>query len=163
MAGPISRSWRHADGTAPHARAGHAKRIPDYLPPGYDCTDRRYPVLYLDDGHDLFAWIPFAADLDPPLAAEIATRKAGMAAGAWTSSSTGRWRAMNVVGIAVDEGLRSRDLAPVPCAWRTIAAPRCRGIAGASLGGVSALQIGLGYPETIVAWPSPSRRSGAKP
>ena len=34
-------------------------------------------------------------------------------------------------------------------AYRTIAAPRCRGIGGASLGGVSALQIGLAYPETF--------------
>jgi enterochelin esterase-like enzyme len=68
--------------------------------------------------------------------------------------------------------LRSRDLAPVPWdgsaearggpyaafvaetvvavvdrVFRTIAQASCRGIGGASLGGVSALQIGLAYPE----------------
>jgi enterochelin esterase-like enzyme len=80
------------------------------------------------------------------------------------------------VGIAADDGLRSRDLAPVPWggsaearggsyaafvagtvvavidrAFRTIPVARCRGVGGASLGGVSALQIGLGYPETFDA------------
>jgi hypothetical protein len=81
---------------------------------------------------------------------------------------------MLVVGIAADDGLRSRDLAPVPWsgsaeargvayggfvagtvvpvvdqAYRTIAERGCRGIGGASLGGVSALQIGLAHPETF--------------
>ena len=161
----------------PAPALGHAKRILVWLPPGYDCTDRRYPVLYLNDGHDLFAWSPFAADLDPPLAAEIAAREGWY--GSWRldeqldrAIAEGALPAMIVAGIAADDGLRSRDLAPVPWdgsaearggpyaafvagtvapmvdrAFRTIAEARCRGIGGASLGGVSALQIGLAYPE----------------
>jgi enterochelin esterase-like enzyme len=156
---------------------GHARRILVWLPPGYGCTDRRYPVLYLNDGHDLFAWNPFAAELEPKLAAEIAKREGWY--GSWRldeqldrAIAAGTLPAMLAVGIAADDGLRSRDLAPVPWdgsaeargteyaafvagavvtavdrAYRTIAAPRCRGIGGASLGGVSALQIGLGHPE----------------
>ena len=79
---------------------------------------------------------------------------------------------MIVVGIAADDGSRSRDLAPVPWdgsaeargaqygqfvaevvvpavdrAYRTVPDRRCRGIGGASLGGVSALQVGLTYPQ----------------
>jgi enterochelin esterase-like enzyme len=75
-----------------------------------------------------------------------------------------------VVGIASDDGMRSRDLAPVPWGgsdeargpqyaefiagtvvpavdhrFRTVADRGCRGIGGASLGGVSALQIGLAH------------------
>jgi enterochelin esterase-like enzyme len=172
-------SHRFETFSLPAPGLGHAKRMLVWLPPGYDCTDRRYPVLYLNDGHDLFAWNPFAADLEPALAAEIAKREG------WYGS----WRldeqldraiaaqvlpAMIVVGIAADDGLRSRDLAPVPWdgsadargaryaafvagtvvaavdqAYHTIDAPRCRGIGGASLGGISALQIGLGHPETF--------------
>ncbi|MGH6918577.1 MAG: alpha/beta hydrolase [Geminicoccaceae bacterium] len=156
---------------------GHAKRILVYLPPGYDCTDRRYPVLYLNDGHDLFAWNPFAADLEPAItpkiAGEIAAREGWY--GSWRldeqldrALAQGDLPAMIAVGVASDDGLRSRDLAPVPWdgsaqarglqygrfvadtvvpvvdrTWRTIAKARCRGIGGASLGGVSALQIGL--------------------
>jgi enterochelin esterase-like enzyme len=212
MAGPISRSWRRADGSvvtralaaalllallgtpalacpdAPHRfetfslaapALGHTKRILVYLPPGYDCTDRRYPVLYLNDGHDLFEWNPFAADLEPALAAEMAAREGWY--GSWRldaqldrAIAEGALPAMIVVGIASDDGWRSRDLAPVPWdgsadvrgiqygafvagavvavvdrGWRTMVDHRCRGIGGASLGGVSALQIGLSYPDTF--------------
>jgi enterochelin esterase-like enzyme len=163
----------------PAQALGHAKRILVWLPPGYDCTDRRYPVLYLNDGHDLFTWNPFATELEPALAAEIARREGWY--GSWRlddqldgALAAGVLPAMIVVGIAADDGLRSRDLAPAPWsgsaealgaqyaafvaetlvpvvdrALRTIARPGCRGIGGASLGGVSALQIGLGHPETF--------------
>jgi enterochelin esterase-like enzyme len=30
------------------------QRMTIWLPPGYDTTDRRYPVLYMHDGHNLF-------------------------------------------------------------------------------------------------------------
>jgi len=31
-----------------------AQRLSIWLPPGYDGSDRRYPVLYMHDGHNLF-------------------------------------------------------------------------------------------------------------
>lgn len=155
-----------------------AKQVLVYLPPGYDCAKtRRYPVFYFNDGQDLFDSNPVAAALDPALAAEIATRE----------SWYGSWRLerqldraikdenlppMIVVGIASDDGMRSRDLVPVPWdgssegrgadygdfvtqtvvaatdrRFRTAADRRCRGIGGASLGGISALQIGLAHPD----------------
>jgi enterochelin esterase-like enzyme len=154
-----------------------AKQIFVYLPPGYDCAPRRrYPVFYFNDGHDLFDWNPFAADLDPALAAEIARREAWY--GSWRldtqldrAIAAGSLAPLIVVGIASDDGMRSRDLAPVPwlgsaeargpdyadfiaetvvpavdARFRTAAAHRrCRGIGGASLGGASALQIGLAH------------------
>ncbi len=162
---------------------GHAKRLLVYLPPGYDCGDARYPVFYLNDGHDLFEWDPFAPELDSALAPEIADELAARESwyGSWRldqqldrALAAGGLPAMIVVGIASDDGLRSRDLAPVPWdgsaearggafsafvaaavvpvvdrAYRTIATPRCRGIGGASLGAVSALQIGLTHPQTF--------------
>lgn len=153
------------------------KRILVYLPPGYDCTpSRRYPVIYVNDGQDLFDWNPFAAELDPALAAEIAAREAWY--GSWRldrqldeAAAGGSLPPMIAVGIASDDGWRSRDLAPAPWLgsdeargaayarfvagtvvpaidgrYRTRAARGCRGMAGASLGAVSALQIGLAYP-----------------
>jgi predicted alpha/beta superfamily hydrolase len=163
--------------TLPTPALGHAKRLLVYLPPGYDCGASRYPVLYLNDGHDLFEWNPFAAELDPALAGEIAARERWY--GSWRldeqldrAIATGDLPPMIVVGIAADDGSRSRDLAPVPWdgsaeargaqygqfvaevvvrvvdrAYRTVPDPRCRGIGGASLGGVSALQVGLTYPK----------------
>lgn len=155
---------------------GHAKRILAYLPPGYDCAAReRYPVFYFSDGHDLFDWNPFALDLDPAVAAEIAAREGWY--GSWRLDQqldraiiNGDLPPMIIIGIASDDGMRSRDLAPVPWRgsdevrgrqygdfiaetvvltvdrrYRTAADRRCRGIGGASLGGVSALRIGLDH------------------
>jgi enterochelin esterase-like enzyme len=155
-----------------------AKRVLVYLPPGHDCeAGRRYPVVYFNDGHDLFDWIPHLAELDPPVAAEVAAREAWY--GSWhldaqldRAIARGALPSLIVVGIAADDGMRSRDLAPVP--WRgsaeargiaygrfvaedlvalvdarypTLPDRRCRAIAGASLGGVSALQIGLAHAD----------------
>jgi enterochelin esterase-like enzyme len=172
-------SHRFETFSLPAPALGHAKRILVYLPPGYDCSARRYPVLYLNDGHDLFEWNPFATDLEPALAAEIAAREGWY--GSWRldeqldrALAQGDLPAMLVVGIASDDGRRSRDLAAVPWggsaeargdayaafvahtvvpvverAYRTLASARCRGIGGASLGGVSALHIALAYPEAF--------------
>src|SRR4051794_11674337 len=57
----------------PAPSLGRAKRVLVHLPPDYGCeAPRRYPVFYFNDGQDLFDWNPFAAELDPALAAEIA-------------------------------------------------------------------------------------------
>ena len=172
-------SHRFETFTLPAPALDHAKRILVYLPPGYDCTDARYPVFYANDGHDLFEWDPFAAARAPALSPEIAdelARREGWY-GSWRLDAQldraielGELPPMMVVGIASDDGLRSRDLAPVPWdgsaeargeaygafvagtvvevvdrAYRTVADRRCRAIGGASLGAVSALQIGLAH------------------
>lgn len=159
---------------------GRSKEISVYLPPGYDCAaTRRYPVFYFNDGHDLFDWNPSALDLEPAVAAEIAAREAWY--GSWRldgqldrAIANGGLPPIIVVGIASDDGMRSRDLAPVPWSgsvegrgtqygefiaqtvvravdrrFRTIADRHCRGIGGASLGGISALQIGLAHPDAF--------------
>jgi enterochelin esterase-like enzyme len=157
---------------------GRMKRILVYLPPGYDCAPRRrYPVFYFNDGQDLFDWDPAASDLDPAVAAEIARREAWY--GSWRldgqldrAIAERALPPMIVVGIASDDGMRSRDLAPVPWdgsseargaeygafvaravvaavdrRFRTAPDRRCRGIGGASLGGISALQTGLAHTD----------------
>ena len=106
--------------TLPAAALGRPKRVLVYLPPGYGCeVHRRYPVSYLNDGHDLFDWSPVASELDPALAAEIAAREAWY--GSWRldaqldrAMADGRLPPIIIVGIASDDGQRSRDLAPVP-------------------------------------------------
>jgi enterochelin esterase-like enzyme len=164
----------------PAPSLGWAKRILVYLPPGYGCeATRRYPAFFFNDGHDLFDWNPFASELDPAIAADIARRKAWY--GSWRleeqlgrAMADGSLPPLVVVGIASDDGFRGRDLTPVPWdgsaegrgieygefvaravvptvdrRYRTIAQRRCRGIGGASLGGVSALQIGLGHADSF--------------
>ena len=154
------------------------KQVLVYLPPGYDCDlSVNYPLLVFNDGHDLFDWNPADAGLEPVLAAEIARREGWY--GSWRldaqlddAIADGQLPPLVVAGIASDDGMRSRDLAPVPwigsdeargvaygafvagavlaaveARFRVTTDRRCRGMAGASLGGVSALQIGLAHPE----------------
>ena len=180
MAACPGASHRFETFALPAPSLGRPKRVLVYLPPGYACeAHRRYPVFYFNDGHDLFDWNPFAAELDPALAAEIAVREGWY--GSWRldvqldrAVADGSLPPLIVVGIASDDGLRSRDLVPVPWdgsaegrgteygefvvqavipaadrRYRSIAERRCRGIGGASLGGVSALQIGLSHPDSF--------------
>lgn len=169
---------RHEMFELPAPALDRAKRILVYLPPGYDCAPgRRYPVFLFNDGHDLFDWDPAVAALDPVVAAEITARESWY--GSWRLDSqldraiaAGSVPPLIIVGIASDDGMRSRDLAPVPwrgsqeargvayggfvagavvaavdARYRSLPAPGCRGIGGASLGGVAALQIGLAHPD----------------
>ena len=76
MAACPGASHRFETFALPAPSLGRPKRVLVYLPPGYACeAHRRYPVFYFNDGHDLFDWNPFAAELDPALAAEIAVRE----------------------------------------------------------------------------------------
>ena len=156
-----------------------SKDIWVYFPAGYDCGDRRYPVFVFNDGHDLFDWSPFAGEFEAALAAEFDTREGWygtwrLAEQLDRAATEGRLPPMIVVGIASDDGRRSGDLVPVPWGgssdsrgvdyasfvartlvpaidgrYRTVDDRRCRGIGGASLGGVSALQTGLAHGDAF--------------
>ena len=136
---------------------------------------RRYPVFYFNDGHDLFDWSPLPPDVGPEVAAEIARREGWygswrLGAQLTAAARSGVLPPMILVGIASDDGFRSTDLVPVPWGgasqgrgiaygaflagtlqpeierrFRTRGERACRGVAGASLGGVSALQTGLAH------------------
>jgi enterochelin esterase-like enzyme len=137
---------------------------------------RRYPVFYFNDGQQLFDWSRPRDLLETTVAAEIAAEYVRygtwrLAAQLDRAVTEERLPAMIIVGIASENGPRARDLVPVPWAgsldargtefgefvasdlveeidrrYRTRANRYCRGIAGSSLGGVSALQIGLAHP-----------------
>jgi len=140
---------------------------------------RRYPVFYLHDGQDLFARDPRAPDLPPAAAADRARRDAWygswrLAEGLDEAIRRGRVPPMIVAGVASDSGPRAAELVPVgwrgapegrgeahgaflagtivpaiDSLYRTIPDRRCRGVGGASLGGVAALQVGLAHREVF--------------
>ena len=120
MAACPDESHRFETFMLPAPSLGRAKRVLVYLPPGYGCeAPRRYPVFYFNDSQDLFDWNPFATELDPALAAEIAVREGWY--GSWRldaqldrAVANGSLPPLIVIGIASDDGLRSRDLVPVP-------------------------------------------------
>lgn len=137
---------------------------------------RRYPVFYFNDGQQVFGWRSPTSGISPEVAAQIIVQSEGYGSWRVDeqfaqAAADGLLPPMIAVGISSDSGPRSRNLAPVPWAgsieargvqygefvargvvpvidsrYRTRTNRACRGIAGSSLGGASALQIGLAHP-----------------
>jgi len=122
-----------------------------YLPPGYDQSDERYPVLYL-----LHGWPYEAAHWDGMGAEESAD--AGIQTGALPPFIIVQPRGSEGVYVNTGGGDRSfegqmvNDLIPhVDATYRTWAEREGRAIGGISRGGVWALEIGFRYPDVFAA------------
>lgn len=143
---------------------GTARRVSIYLPPGYDGGAARYPVLYLQDGQNLFdpgrAFVP-GQDWRADETAEA-------------SIGAGRIAPLIMVGVdhggvhRIDEYTPTRDprkgggrlsdyrrflieeLKPwVDHHFRTRPDAAATGLGGSSLGGLAALEIGLTRPDVF--------------
>lgn len=129
------------------------RRVTVYLPPGYDKSEKRYPVLYYLHG---FTWsdsLAIAVDkFDKLLDKAIATKKIGpvivvipdqytLYRGSWYTNSTltGKWA-----------DFTGKDLVTfVDKNFRTIPKSESRGITGHSMGGQGAIKMGMLFPEVF--------------
>jgi predicted alpha/beta superfamily hydrolase len=153
---------------------GTARRVSIYLPPGYDTAATRYPVLYLQDGQNLF----------DPGRAFVPGQDWGLDETAEALIHSGQIAPLILVGVdhgavdRIDEYTPSRDprrhaggrlgdyrhflideLKPwIDARYRTRADAASTGIGGSSLGGLAALEIALTRPDVFgrVAALSPS-------
>jgi predicted alpha/beta superfamily hydrolase len=144
---------------------GTTRRVSIYLPPGYDASTARYPVLYLQDGQNLFdparAFVP-GQDWGLDETAEVLIGGGEIApvimvgidhAGVdrldeYTPSCDPRRRVGGRLGayrqFLVDE------LKPwIDARYRTRADASSTGLGGSSLGGLAALEIGLARPDVF--------------
>jgi len=130
-----------------------------YLPPGYDATDRRYPVLYLlhgigatqkdwtdawDDPDDPWGTVPRVLDrgiAEGRLAEMIVVMpdEKTTSGGSWyvDSSVTGGWETFTAKELVAWTDAR----------FRTLATAGGRGIAGHSMGGIGAITLGMKHPD----------------
>lgn len=135
-----------------------------YLPPDYNsATERRYPVLYLHDGQNLFdAATAFAGNewgLDELAEELIQTRQiepliivgiynAGpkrMSEYTHVQDRRGRGGRARAYGKLI-----VRDLKPfIDAEYRTLPNSESTGLGGSSLGGLVTLYLGLHYPQTF--------------
>jgi len=131
------------------------RRVTVYLPPGYDSSEERYPVVYYLHG---FTWsdsLMIAADhFDKLLDKAIATGKIKpvivvmpdqhtLYRGSFytNSSLTGNWA-----------NFTARDLVTfVDKNYRTIPEAESRGIAGHSMGGHGAIKMGMLFPDVFAS------------
>lgn len=133
-----------------------------YLPPGYDAqADRRFPVLYLQDGQNLFDG---ATSFVPGMDWRVGHTADRLIA-------AGSIEALLIVGIyntarRIDEYTPARDgklgggaarlygrmlleeiLPFIDSQYRVLSRPESTGLGGSSLGGLLALYLGLRFPE----------------
>lgn len=123
-----------------------------YLPPDYDQSDRRYPVLYLLHGwpYNEFHWDNLGVD-------EVAD--AGIQAGLWPpflivmpGADPDGIFVHTAGGDLSIEGQIVNELVPhIDANYRTWAAREGRAIGGISRGGVWALEIALRHPDLFAA------------
>jgi enterochelin esterase family protein len=148
--GQVRAVWYHSTVT------GKPRRAMVYTPPGYDTSGTRYPVLYLQHGagEDERGWTTQGRAnfiLDNLIAAKKATPMIvvmdnGYADRAGTRPAPGKF------DFAPFEKVLVSELVPhVDAHFRTLADRHHRALAGLSMGGMQALQIGLAHLD-MFAW-----------
>ncbi|MDE6612054.1 MAG: esterase [Muribaculaceae bacterium] len=154
--GNVSKVWYHSDGL------GTDRRMTVYTPPGYNGSDRRYPVLYLlhGMGGDENAWSELgraAYILDNLIAAGKAepmivvmpngnvsqTAAPGETADGFVPATLKRPKTME----GTFETYFPEIVAYVDSTYRTVAEKHGRAIAGLSMGGFHSLHISKQYPD----------------
>jgi enterochelin esterase-like enzyme len=144
--GEVRERWYHAGTT------GEWRRVLVYTPPGYD-TDRdiRYPVLYLQHGRgeNESGWskqgrLAFIMDnliADGKARPMLVVMEHGYA---HASGEAAGWNFLE--DLSVFSRVMMNDLLPtIDATYRTIPDREHRALAGLSMGGAQALQIGLDY------------------
>ena len=146
----------------PSRTLGSSRRVEVYLPPGYhQDRSRRYPVLYLQDGQNLFnpramhgGWA-----VDRGAERQICSGRACPAIIVGIHNSPARMREYTPSrdaevgdGGGADRYLDfvTRELKPfIDSRFRTLRGPQNTGIGGSSLGGLLALHAGLTRPNVF--------------
>lgn len=178
LTGPIARTaitvetWR--DATGPSISGPRLVHVPSfassfltprrdlwiYLPPGYDSSpERRYPVLYMHDGQNLFdgslAAFGVAWEVDAAADAGILAGEVAPLIIVGIESTNDRMSEYTPVvdddyggGNAAAYGrFLVEELKPyIDAQYRTRVGPDDTGLAGSSLGGLVSLYLGLEYP-----------------
>ena len=136
----------------PSAVLGREVRYAVYLPPDYQISTRRYPVVYLLHGFtdDESAWIQFG-EVNSAADRAIAEREIPpliiiMPDGGVT------WYINDQLGKVRYEDMFIQELIPyMDKTYRTRPAKEFRGIAGLSMGGWGALMFSMRHPDDIAA------------
>jgi predicted alpha/beta superfamily hydrolase len=144
---------------------GGTRRIALWLPPGYDSDERRFPVLYLHDGQNVFdsatafaaEWqvdetataLIAAAEIQPLIIVAVYNGGERRVAEYTTAVDTLRWwRRRSVRG--KHGPMLVEELKPwIDKTYRTLPGAGDTALGGSSLGGLASLRVGLRYYKTI--------------
>jgi predicted alpha/beta superfamily hydrolase len=133
---------------------GHSHRIAVYLPPSYaENTLKRYPVLYMHDGHNLFfaeeAFIGETWEVKETVEMldGVNAIEEVVVVGVWPAE---RQREYTRPGYVAYGEFLARQLKPlVDSGYRTLPEPGHTAVMGSSLGGVVSLYLAWEYPDVF--------------
>lgn len=126
-----------------------------YLPPGYESSDRHYPVIYFLHGYSVGAERYVNDVLGLPAAADEAMAEGAgevilVMPDAFTRYGGSMYSSSPTIGDW--ETFIARDLVShIEANYRTLSARESRGLSGHSMGGYGALRIGMRYPQVFEA------------
>jgi enterochelin esterase-like enzyme len=136
-----------------------------YLPPGYDETDRRYPVLYLlhGAGDDHTGWVQFG-QVQHIADRAIADGTAGPMIIVMPDANTGRRGYFNdIKGDFNYEDFFFKELIPhIETTYRVRSERRYRAVSGLSMGGGGSIFYALHHPEMFAASAPLSAATGSR-
>lgn len=119
-----------------------------YLPPGYDYSTRKYPVVYLLHGYtdDETAWVQFG---EVHLTADMAITKREIPPMVIVMPDAGlNWYINDYKGINMYEDMFFEELVPfIETTYRIRRDKEFRGIAGLSMGGYGSLMYSILHPD----------------
>jgi pimeloyl-ACP methyl ester carboxylesterase len=131
------------------------RRLSIYLPPGYDKSETRYPVIYFLHGYEvndslMGEWLGLKSLLDkainsrkiPPVIFVLPNSHTRYLGSFYTDSPlTGKWA--TYIAKDVVEFIDTN--------FRTVAHPAARGLCGHSMGGTGAIKIAMNFPDVFSA------------
>ncbi len=159
---------RHAD--FPSRLLGNRRDVLVYLPPGYARSRRRYPVLYLHDGQNVFdaatAFVGVAWEADDTAERLIQAKEMAPAILVAVNNARedrvheytptrgmyefyGEKRRSKGLGARYGKFLKDELKPFIDMHYRTRPEPESTGLGGSSLGGLITLYLGLKYPKTF--------------
>ncbi|HEY9842992.1 MAG: alpha/beta hydrolase [Candidatus Sericytochromatia bacterium] len=157
---------RHERLGSPSRHLGNQRLLDIYLPPGYDIdVFRRYPVLYMHDGNNLFfpelafGGMPWHVDrtldrlialklVQPMIVVGIHNTMGRNSEYTWSQMRT-RWGREGGQGPRYAAYLTEEVKPLIDRRYRTLADPWHTGVMGSSLGGLISLYMGLHYPHVF--------------
>lgn len=136
---------------------GPARNVEIWLPPGYDSSAVRYPVLYMSDGQNLFdprlsfGGVDWGVDEAIVRLVNRGTIPPVIVVGVWNSAERGTeyspWHRASAYARFLIEELKPR----VDSAFRTLKGPRTTAAMGSSMGGLLSFYLVTHHPEVFGA------------
>lgn len=136
--------WKDVESKALDAPARH---VEIWLPPGYDESDARYPVIYAHDGQNLFdprianTGIDWGVDEAMMRAADTGTIRPAIVVGVWSTEMRGRELSPWDLGPDYARFLIDELMPRVNAEFRTLTGPENTFTMGSSMGGLISMYL----------------------